>query len=171
MHEVGDLAGHRWVGRQECGEPAQQGGEERANGDAHISVPMEFAQEHFQAEAQDGSERRIEEGGPVATKLHTESAARKACCNGNHPRRVVLLGIFERRELRLVSVEAPVFPDGSPQHLAHLRDDGEIHAVAVDALVFGEGVGLIAEVHHHDVEVEVNVNVLVRQTQIRLTTV
>lgn len=72
-------------------------------------------------------------------------------------------------KLLLVPVKVPVLADSRPEHLTDLRDDRELDAMTVYALIFRERVSLIGEIHHDDIEVEVDVDVLLRQSEVSLT--
>ena len=168
MEERRQGCGYRRVQTDERCEPAEKRGHERTDGNAYIAVPTELAEVHLQTEAEDGGYGGIEEGRPVATKLHAEATTGETGTDGDHPMRILFVDMLQRLQLLLIPVEIPVLSDGRPQHLTDLGDDRKLDAVTVDTLVFREGVRLIGEVHHDDVEVETDVYVLFGQAEISL---
>ena len=148
-----------WVERKERGEPRNQRCHECRNSDGHIVVAALGRQEHSQAEAQDGCQGTEEERWPVATELDAESAAGKSAAYSHLPWGEAAWSGLDVVQGLLILFERIVFLDGCPGKLTYHRNGGKVDAVLLAALEFGEGVRLVAVVHHQHIPVDVEVHV------------
>ena len=77
-------------GREECGEPGDERGDEGGHTNIEIAVGAFLVEPHSQAVAKDGSKGSVEESGPVAAELHAEATAGKTSADSDHPFTVVV---------------------------------------------------------------------------------
>ena len=170
MHEARKGGCDGWIERKEGGEPRYQRCHECRNTDGYIVVAALGRQEHSQAEAQDGCQGTEEECWPVATELDAESAAGKSAADGYLPRGEAAWGSLDVVQGLLILFERIVFLDGLPGELAYLRNGGKVDAVLFATLEFGEGMLLVAVVHHQHIPVDVKVHVAFVETEERCST-
>ena len=165
MHEARKGGCDGWVERKERGEPRNQRCHECRNSDCHIVVAAFGWQEHSQAEAQNGCQGAEEECRPVATELDTESTTGKTTADGYLPRSEAAWSGLDVIQGLLILFERIVFLDGCPGKLTYHRNGGKVDAVLLAALELGEGMLLIAIVHHQYVPVDVEVHVSLVKTE------
>ena len=151
--------------RQPHCEEGKQCRHESGYGDAHIVVEALAQQPATQVHTHGSGKRRIEESGPVATELNTESATGKTCTYSYLQRGIVALACGYSLKFLGILLDGVVFGDGFPRKLRDERDAGHVDAVLGATLELCERVLAVTEVHHKHIELYIHMQMLFWQTE------
>ncbi len=114
----------------------------------------------------DGRQRRIKEGHPVATELDAESAAGKPGTYRDLPRGIVTFLGPDLLQFLFILVERIIVLDRSPRKLADLGNRRHVHPVSFNPLEFGERIIPVTDVYHQHGKTHVDVQLLFRDSQV-----
>ena len=147
------------------GSPCYHGANKGSNSNTHIVVQSLAKHEATQIHTDSSSERSIEEGRPVATKLNAESAASETCTDGHLQGSIVARALGYLLKLVGILFDGVVFTNSFPREFADERDGSHVDTMLVATLKLRERVFIVAEIDHQHVVLHVDVQMLFGQSE------